>query len=209
MHLFWEVAEFMGNTLVFFFFGVIIAERVYDGYNPENGSEPLLNSWDWGWAIVNWVLLNVIRFVTLAMLKPFMTWTSQEPFTWHDVIVATWAGLRGAVGLSLALIVYLTSVNEVTPKMDDRCATLSLRLLIFFGVCIFSHSFQRGEWCSRNVSAPFLMQPQSKHVPLWVHKQNKWYVSGTGLRIESFCSSPREASSHDTRGGLSLPPGNE
>jgi NhaP-type Na+/H+ or K+/H+ antiporter len=126
MHLFWEVTEFMANTLVFFVFGVIIAERIYVGYNPADGSEALLKVEDWGWAVLNWVLLNAIRFVTLVICKPFMTWTSAEEFTWIDVIVATWAGLRGAVGLSLALIVYLTSAAPDS-KIDVKCASSPVR----------------------------------------------------------------------------------
>jgi NhaP-type Na+/H+ or K+/H+ antiporter len=121
MHLFWEVAEFFGNTLVFFWFGVVIAERIWTGHNPEAGDEGLLLASDWGWAILNWVLLNVIRFVTLAICMPFMRWSSADGFDWKDVIVATWAGLRGAVGLALALLLYLIS-EKPGSKIDSRCA---------------------------------------------------------------------------------------
>jgi hypothetical protein len=122
MHLFWEVAEFIGNTLVFFVFGVIIAERIYVGYNPEGDTDAILRGEDWGWAMLNWVLLNAIRFVTLVVLKPVMSRIGEE-FTWVDVIVATWAGLRGAVGLSLGLLVYLTSVAP-NSRIDAQCASL-------------------------------------------------------------------------------------
>lgn len=124
MHLFWEVAEFMANTLVFFVFGVIVAERIYVGHNPPEGGPPDLEGADWGWAIANWVFLNLIRFCTISMLKPLMNRVGADGFTWYDVIVATWAGLRGAVGLSLGLIIYLTAVNDPEKGLDQKCVFL-------------------------------------------------------------------------------------
>ena len=128
MHLFWEVAEFMANTLVFFYFGVIVAERIYVGHSPPEGDVKLLEGADWGWAILNWVMLNLIRFVTISLLKPLMNRIGAEGFSWYDVIVATWAGLRGAVGLSLGLILYLESIEEGS-RIDGKCGSTSLHCL--------------------------------------------------------------------------------
>ena len=135
MHLFWEVAEFIANTLVFFYFGVIVAERVYVGHTPQSGEEALLKGSDWGWAIMNWIMLNLIRFTTISLLKPLMNRISVEGFSWYDVIVATWAGLRGAVGLSLGLILYLESIEEGS-RINARCAVspLSCPLLLLNSV---------------------------------------------------------------------------
>lgn len=127
MHIFWEVAEFIANTLVFFYFGVIIAERIWTGHRGTDDGhvveEAVLTGADWGWAVLNWVVLNVIRFCTISALKPFMGMFS-DGFSWKDVVMATWAGLRGAVGLSLALIVYLAQReggSNIDPTFAPPC----------------------------------------------------------------------------------------
>lgn len=132
MHIFWEVSEFIANTLVFFYFGVIIADRIWAGHRGSSEEESalrlargateeaVLKGADWGWAVLNWIVLNIIRFCTISMLKPLMSQFS-DGFSWKDVVMATWAGLRGAVGLSLALIVYLEE-REGKSDIDPSCA---------------------------------------------------------------------------------------
>eukprot|EP00892_Ulva_mutabilis_P004618 jgi/Ulvmu1/2528/UM138_0033.1 len=155
MHIFWEVAEFIANTLVFFYFGIIIAERIWVGHNgadddnvtvvlveedaaatapvDTSSGDAVLRGQDWGWAVLNWIVLNVIRFVTISILKPFMGQFA-DGFSWKDVIMATWAGLRGAVGLSLALIVYLEEREaRNSPGGSEIDPTFALIAVFFVG----------------------------------------------------------------------------
>jgi NhaP-type Na+/H+ or K+/H+ antiporter len=130
LHIFWEVLEFLANTLVFFYFGIIISVRIYKGHFPEHGGEgnavpkQLLFAKDYGYAILSWLYLNLLRLVTIIILKPFLSYYG-DGFSWQDVYVCTWAGLRGAVGLSLALIVDLAARNEEY-AIDQRCAMCCL-----------------------------------------------------------------------------------
>lgn len=148
MHIFWETLEYMANSVVFFYFGVLIAVRIYVGHQSGSPSEAdgeeapamaaaaeeiaagevvqaeeqLLEGRDWGYAVLNWVLLNVIRFVVIAIFKPFLERVG-DGFSWQDTFLATWAGLRGAVGLSLALIVDLAQQQpDASPNLDGRYA---------------------------------------------------------------------------------------
>jgi NhaP-type Na+/H+ or K+/H+ antiporter len=125
---FWEVLEFLANTLVFFYFGIIISLRISNGHEEPvtptgshagTGAVSLLNASDYGYAVLNWVLLNLIRLLTLIILKPVLNHFG-DGFSWKDVIMATWAGLRGAVGLSLALILDLAARNDKA-SIDRRC----------------------------------------------------------------------------------------
>ena len=139
MHIFWDVLEFMANTVVFFYFGIIIAARIWDGHQSstfEQGDEAasnltespvdrkLLEGKDYGYAVLNWVFLNLIRLAVIAAMQPLLN-RHGDGFSWRDVLLATWAGLRGAVGLSLALIVDLESIErraEQTPEEQLRAA---------------------------------------------------------------------------------------
>ena len=60
------------------------------------------------------VFVQVIRLLTIMLSYPFLM-LSGYSIDWKDVIVMTWGGLRGAVGLALSLIVDL-DVNRIDPK---------------------------------------------------------------------------------------------
>lgn len=139
MHIFWDVLEFMANTVVFFYFGIVIAARIWDGHKSssegeedaagnltEDGvsdtllppGEKLLEGKDYGYAILSWVFLNIIRLVVISVLQPLLNHHG-DGFSWRDVLLSTWSGLRGAVGLALALIVDLESI-ELRPEQTAQ-----------------------------------------------------------------------------------------
>lgn len=85
---------------------------------------------DWGWAVLAWLLLLVIRLVCISLAKPFLNLFG-DGLSWADVAICTWAGLRGAVGLSLALIIDLASAQqgpETERPIDTRRAPPPSRL---------------------------------------------------------------------------------
>ena len=141
MHTVWETLEFMANTFVFVYAGTLIAARIWEGHHgsitvfgeastaaeEDAPAEQTLFGKDWAYALLNWVLLNVIRFVTLALMKPVLN-TVNDGFSWTDVALATWAGLRGAVGLSLALVVDLQALQGEAGA-SQRCAVAAWRRL--------------------------------------------------------------------------------
>lgn len=110
MHTVWETIEFIGNTVIFFLAGVIFMDVVLDRQDHIAAS-------DWGWLLVLYFLLTVIRALMIGVL-----WVPLNrfgvPITYQEGAVMVWSGLRGAVSLSLALIVDLEP--GVSKKMGSR-----------------------------------------------------------------------------------------
>ena len=94
---FWSWVDWIANTLIFFLVALIIA--------LELSSFQTISGADWGWAIVLWLFLVLIRTVMVILFYPLLRMGTYG-LHWKDAVVLAWAGLRGAVGLTLALIVY-------------------------------------------------------------------------------------------------------
>lgn len=89
----WHVIETIGNTMVFFLAGVL------------TGRSMLKSSFeDYLWTVLMYVIMNVLRFVMFLILRPLLNLVGQ-PVSLTDIIVMTWGGLRGMVGLALAILV--------------------------------------------------------------------------------------------------------
>ena len=93
----WEVLEYVANSLVFYLAGTIIGIRIA----TAAGSSDITGK-ELGWAILLYFALLVIRGIIIAIAYPLMR-RSIYSFSWKDATVLWWGGLRGAVGLSLAL----------------------------------------------------------------------------------------------------------
>ena len=102
MHIVWETLEFIANTILFVFSGVMIGYSVTDKHNEVN----LLTGPMIGYAIVMYIFCNLIRAVVVAMCYPLLR-ISGYGMDWRRATVVAFGGLRGAVGLALALIVKL------------------------------------------------------------------------------------------------------
>lgn len=100
LHEFWELAAFMANTLIFLIVGMVVAQRIN------------FTSDDFIVLIVIYVGIHIVRAIVIAVLFPFMKRLGYG-LTKPDAIVSWYGGLRGAIGLALALIV----ANE--PSIDQ------------------------------------------------------------------------------------------
>ena len=94
---FWEMLAFMGNTLVFALSGLVMAYRLEWGAS--------FSAYDVGALLLLYVLAFVVRAAVVAAV-----WRAEgargRRVDWRDAVVTTWGGLRGAVGLALALMVF-------------------------------------------------------------------------------------------------------
>eukprot|EP00429_Kryptoperidinium_foliaceum_P053640 CAMPEP_0176094428 /NCGR_PEP_ID=MMETSP0120_2-20121206/47319_1 /TAXON_ID=160619 /ORGANISM="Kryptoperidinium foliaceum, Strain CCMP 1326" /LENGTH=888 /DNA_ID=CAMNT_0017428371 /DNA_START=190 /DNA_END=2856 /DNA_ORIENTATION=- len=104
---FWHVVETIGNTLVFFLAGMLTGVSI-----PEHELE------DFSWALLAWVFLVGIRFATIAVLWPLLNRAGDAHVSLRDVIVMTWGGLRGLVGLALAILVQEDRGGGMMTKRD-------------------------------------------------------------------------------------------
>lgn len=97
---FWELATYLANTLIFIIVGVVIAIKT-----------------DFSWSSVlilagMYIGINLIRGLMVGLLYPLLKRFGYG-LTPRESVILSWGGLRGALGLTLALMVsYTTSIPE-------------------------------------------------------------------------------------------------
>lgn len=93
LHQFWNMLAYMSNTLIFLIVGIIIMA------NARFDSPKL-----WVTLIVLYIVLLLIRTVSVVVLMPILERIGVG-ITREKATVLVWGGLRGAVSLTLALII--------------------------------------------------------------------------------------------------------
>ncbi|CAI5938932.1 unnamed protein product [Closterium sp. NIES-64] len=113
MHHFWEMVSYIANTLIFVLSGVVISESILQNANYIKGA-------DWGYMILLYVFVQLSRVVVVGVLYPGLA-SSGYGLTWKEAIILVWSGLRGAVALTLALVVSHEPVTEnITKETEAR-----------------------------------------------------------------------------------------
>lgn len=95
MGKFWELLSHIANTLIFIIVGVIIAEKVEFTWT------------NFGVLLIIYVGLNLIRWLMVMMLYPVMKRMGYG-LNQRESFILSWGGLRGALGMTLALMVSYT-----------------------------------------------------------------------------------------------------
>ena len=106
---FWEWVDWLANALIFFLAGLIIAFEV-----SNNASDPTrytITGKDWAMMLSLYLMMIPIRMVGVVILSPVLR-SGRLGLGWSDMGVVSWSGLRGAVGLTLSLIVYNGNVAD-------------------------------------------------------------------------------------------------
>jgi len=70
-----------------------------------------------GYALLNWVMLTVVRFVVVAAAYPILRNTGYS-ITYERAIVLVWGGLRGAIALAMAVMVESDEGFNKTDRSD-------------------------------------------------------------------------------------------
>ena len=109
LHHFWEMLTFVANTVLFILTGVIIAKTT-----NESTLKGTLNASDLGYSLIVYFEVLFARAAVIVLLFPILTRRGYG-LTFADAAVCWWGGLRGAVGLALAL-----AVNEGDALYADR-----------------------------------------------------------------------------------------
>lgn len=110
MHHVWGIIEWTGNTLIFLLAGLIIGSKTIH----------IVTVNDWGYLILLYAFLQVLRGFVVAVLYPIVANVGLK-CSRNDAVFLAWAGLRGAVGMALALIVQGNRSESDLSKHDtDR-----------------------------------------------------------------------------------------
>jgi len=94
MHHVWHMLEFLGNTIIFFLAGSLTGKTM-------RKMDPV----DYLHLIVIYLVCMLIRCMLIFGSRPILSalaWDNSK-VSWEDCAVMTWGGLRGAVGLCLAM----------------------------------------------------------------------------------------------------------
>jgi NhaP-type Na+/H+ or K+/H+ antiporter len=123
LHEFWELLAFIANTIVFMIAGALVGYSFWEH-----------DFHDAHYQLVNYLFMNLIRFVFLFASVPLLNRLGYG-FSWPEASIATWGGLRGAVGLSMAIMVkHAPGVpEEHREEIFDYTASLVLLTLCVNG----------------------------------------------------------------------------
>ena len=109
MHSIWNMLEWIANTVLFLLAGFIVGSDIF--YNVD---------WtDYAYVLMFYVVLQYIRLVVVFALYPLLSRIGQK-CTVSEAGFMTWAGLRGALGMSLALIVKENNNGRIEGMEADR-----------------------------------------------------------------------------------------
>ena len=123
LHEFWYIMEYLANTLIFVLTGLIIVMK-----NAKPDAE------DWTNLIINYVGLTIIRTTVIFLCLPIFR-RMKYGFTWQEALVCSWGGLRGAVGLAMALALHLDEniLTRTREKMLFQTAGIVMCTLLING----------------------------------------------------------------------------
>jgi len=116
MEHFWTMWNFVANTLIFSIAGVIIAENTF--------FEEHVEAEDWGTLFVVYGIQLLIRAAVIAVLSPILYFSGRRhgyELGWREMILLWWSGLRGAVGLILALELSLQPTAGIVDDQQAHC----------------------------------------------------------------------------------------
>eukprot|EP00929_Paragymnodinium_shiwhaense_P101924 TRINITY_DN65119_c0_g1_i1.p1 TRINITY_DN65119_c0_g1~~TRINITY_DN65119_c0_g1_i1.p1 ORF type:complete len:1365 (+),score=325.16 TRINITY_DN65119_c0_g1_i1:159-4253(+) len=95
MHTVWHMFEYLGNTLIFFLAGALTGKTMVH-----------IGVMDYVHLLVIYLMLTFLRLFMLLGSRRILDYLAPEgaeEITTAEILVMTWGGLRGAVGLALAL----------------------------------------------------------------------------------------------------------
>ncbi|GAB5373114.1 hypothetical protein AAMO2058_001722500 [Amorphochlora amoebiformis] len=130
VHHFWEMVGFVANTLIFLISGIVVSQRLFSGSDHIKGS-------DFGFLLVVYILIHMIRALAITILAYPMAKMGYG-FDWRIGTILCYGGLRGAVGLALALMVDLDP--DIPNSISDRIlfhvsGIVALTLLVNGSTC--------------------------------------------------------------------------
>ncbi|KAJ9464407.1 Sodium/hydrogen exchanger 8 [Diplonema papillatum] len=120
LHEFWEMSVYLGNTLIFTMAGMIVAGRAFAH----------VTFIDFLYLVVVYVVINVVRFFVVKVFSVVYNNFFDYRLNTGNMALVAWGGLRGAVGLALALII--AGDHRLTMRDENDPRTILQNKLVFF-----------------------------------------------------------------------------
>lgn len=105
---FYELMAFIANTIIFVLCGVVV------GRKSQFATEDIT------WLFVLYFGMTAIRLFAVALLSPILSRIGYG-LTWKEAVIVAWGGLRGSLGLALALVLQIEC-----RVLDSRFGELAL-----------------------------------------------------------------------------------
>lgn len=128
LHEFWEMAVYLGNTLIFTMAGMIVAGRAFSGHGGSR-----ITFLDFVFLLVTYIGINIIRLINLKLFAPIYNRFEYKLDSGNTMLVC-WGGLRGAVGLALSLII--AGDHRLNMRDDDNNRKILQTKMVFFTAMI-------------------------------------------------------------------------
>lgn len=111
MDKFWVLVEHLLNTVLFALGGVVWGTVIS---TRDTSRSKHYDGTDWGYLIVVYILMMVIRFLLFGLAFPIISRIGLKS-KWKETVFQSFGGLRGAVGIALAI----SLENEVAQQTDE------------------------------------------------------------------------------------------
>jgi len=103
----WSAIEYTGTTLIFLLAGTILG-----GFAFNTVKNTTLEGTDVVNALVMWAFLFASRLVIVFFLYPLLFYVSERKFSPQEAVATVFGGIRGAVTITLAIIVLNTAEDD-------------------------------------------------------------------------------------------------
>ena len=122
MESFWHIVEHVLNTVLFSLGGVVWGSIISN--SDERAAK--FHAKDWGYLFLLYVLVNLIRFVLVFSFYPLLSRIGLGS-NWQEATFLAYSGLRGAVGIALAVSLdneVFAATTEEDVEARDYTSTL-------------------------------------------------------------------------------------
>ncbi|XP_039187179.1 sodium/hydrogen exchanger 10-like [Crotalus tigris] len=102
LYKFWSMLTFLAHIIIYFLIGVVIAQKTF----------PNINSRAFFYIISVYLSLNLVRFLVILTLSPFLSRLGYG-FNWRWGAIIVWSGMRGTFTLNMAL--QISQTESETP----------------------------------------------------------------------------------------------
>uniref|UniRef100_A0A7S3PWP7 Cation/H+ exchanger domain-containing protein n=1 Tax=Chaetoceros debilis TaxID=122233 RepID=A0A7S3PWP7_9STRA len=116
MKKFWLLVEHILNTLLFILGGVLWG-MVISNVDPPHLVESF-GLQEWGFLVVIFIMMTIVRFFLFSVFYPIISRIGTKS-CWQEMVFQSFGGLRGAVGIALALALDSEVAND-TVLIDPR-----------------------------------------------------------------------------------------